>query len=90
MVGSNPFLIDRESESFRRSFRKLYKATAKGLQETFLEKVELAISMLADNQRPTSSRLEPQTSRISLPPLFEFRKLEFTISTGASGQIRLM
>lgn len=90
MAGSNHFLIDRESDSFKRSFKKLYKSTAVGLKETLLNQLELVIGGLAIEQRPTSSRQEPCPKKIIIPPLCEFRKLEFSISTGAAGQIRLM
>ncbi len=90
MTGLSPFLIDRESESFKRSFRKLYKDTAIGLKPILLDHLELIISDLTENQRPTSSRMEPCPKKVTVPPLCEFRKLSFVISTGAAGQIRLM
>ena len=76
MAGSNHFLIDRESDSFKRSFKKLYKSTAVGLKETLLNQLESVISGLAVEQRPASSRQEPCPKKLIIPPLCEFRKLE--------------
>lgn len=90
MVGSNHFSIDKESDSFKRSFRKLHKSTAVGLKESLINQLDSVISDLAVEQRPTSSRQEPCPKKITIPPLCEFRKLEFSISSGAAGQIRLM
>jgi hypothetical protein len=90
VTGLSPFSIDRESESFKRSFRKLYKDTAIGLKPALLDQLELVITGLAEDRRPASSRMEPCPKKIIVPPLCEFRKLIFTISTGAAGQIRLM
>lgn len=90
MAGLNHFSIDKESLSFKRSFKKLYKATAVGLKETLLDQLDSVIRRLAVEQRPTSSKSEPCPKKLTLPPLCEFRKLSFSISTGAAGQIRLM
>jgi hypothetical protein len=90
VTGLNLFSIDRQSESFKRSFRKLYKGTAVGLKPILLDQLESVITGLAEDQRPTLSGMEPCPKKIIVPPLCEFRKLTFTISTGAAGQIRLM
>ena len=90
MTGSNPFSIDKASDSFNRSFKKLYRATAEGLRSSFINEVDSIIGSLADVQRPLSSSLESLPKKITLPPLCEFRKIRFTLSKGASGQIRLM
>ena len=87
--GSNPFLIER-TDYFAASFRKLAKATPKGFKSKLVDEVEEILNSLVDDQRPSSSRQEPSPKKVSLPPLCEFRKIEFVISKGASGQIRLM
>ena len=90
MTGSNHFSINRNSEDFKRSFKKLTKATAKRDIEKLIETLEKILIALIENPRPQHSRQEPSPKRISLPPLHEFRKIEFTIAKGAAGQIRLM
>ena len=90
MAGSNHFSIDTECESFKRSFRKLSKATPKGVLRKLLDEIEVQLEGLKKEPRPAASRPEPPTSKAPLPPLVEFRKLCFTIQKGASGQIRLM
>lgn len=90
MAGSNPFLIDKSAEFFGKSFRKLIKSTGQGLQKTLIDETGRLIEGLANDPRPTSSRQETKPKQIPLPPLCEFRKLSFTISKGAAGQIRLM
>lgn len=90
MTGSNLFSINRDSEDFKRSFNKLYKATAKGSQQKLLDKLEEVLKGLVDQPRPAKSRQEPVPKKLTLPPCYEFRKIEFAIDRGAAGQIRLM
>lgn len=90
MTGSNRFSVDTSSEDFERSLKKLKKATAKRDVKMLTEKLIEILEGLTTDQRPQSSRLEPIPKKIDLPPLCEFRKIEFSIARGASGQIRLM
>lgn len=90
VTGSNPFSIDKDNEDFRRSFRKLYKATSRGNQKKLVDQLEKILQGLVDQPRPTNSRQEPVPKKLSLPPFHEFRKIEFAIDKGAAGQIRLM
>lgn len=89
MDGLNPFLIEKTA-FFEASFKKLAKATPKGLKTKLAKEVGVLIGSLVEDQRPPSSRQEPCPKKVSLPPLCEFRKIEFTLSKGASGQVRLM
>jgi hypothetical protein len=45
---------------------------------------------LTENQYPSNSRNEPLPRKIRLSQEWTFYKLEFRVSKGASGQIRLM
>ena len=90
MTGLNPFSIDKDSENFSRSLRKLYKDTSKRDQKVLVDQLKDILEGLIDEPRPTNSRLEPIPGKVTLPPLHEFRKLDFSIAKGASGQIRLM
>ena len=85
MAGSTPFSIEA-SENFQRSFRKLAKAHG----ASFVELVEEILEDLIEDQYPRNSRNEPLPGKISLPKEWTFHKLEFKVSKGASGQIRLM
>ncbi|NHC34693.1 hypothetical protein [Scytonema millei] len=87
MAGSTPFSIE-DSENFNRSFKKLAKAhkTTNG----FVECVDKILEDLIEDQYPTNSRNEPLPGKIHLPEEWTFHKLEFKVSKGASGQIRLM
>jgi mRNA-degrading endonuclease YafQ of YafQ-DinJ toxin-antitoxin module len=87
--GSTPFSIE-STDQFERSFRKLQKSQPKGVDSKLVDKVSDIIESLIDNQRPLSSRSEPFPSNLRLPDEWEFRKIEFSIGKGASGQIRLM
>jgi hypothetical protein len=89
VTGSNPFSIEK-TDYFEFSFRKLAKSTAKGLKRDLVDKVDEIIQSLLEEARPSFSRQEPCPKKVNLPPLCEFRKIELTISKGASGQIRLM
>lgn len=90
MTGSNLFSINKNSEDFKRSFRKLYKATARGNQKKLIDQLEKILQGLVDQPRPANSRQEPVPKKLILPPFHEFRKIEFVIDKGAAGQIRLM
>ncbi|HEY9669848.1 MAG TPA: hypothetical protein V6D11_00195 [Waterburya sp.] len=85
MTGSTPFSIE-ESENFKRSFKKLAKIHGVG----FVELVAEILEDLIEDQYPTNSRNEPLPGKIQLTEGWTFHKLEFRISKGASGQIRLM
>jgi hypothetical protein len=90
MDSSNPFLLIKDIDSFTSSFSKLGKSTPIGSKQKLVSKVDEILKSLIDEQRPSCSRQEPCPKIINLPPLCEFRKIEFIISKGASGQIRLM
>lgn len=85
MTGSTPFSVE-ESENFKRSFKKLAKAHGTG----FVELVTEVLEDLIEDQYPRNSRNEPLPGKIQLPEGWTFHKLEFRVSNGASGQIRLM
>ncbi|MBE9118382.1 type II toxin-antitoxin system mRNA interferase toxin, RelE/StbE family [Lusitaniella coriacea LEGE 07157] len=85
MTGSTPFSI-KESENFKRSFKKLAKVHRNKLVEVIGEILE----NLIEDQYPRNSRQEPLPGHINLPEGWTFHKLEIRISKGASGQIRLM
>jgi mRNA-degrading endonuclease YafQ of YafQ-DinJ toxin-antitoxin module len=85
MTGSTPFLIE-SSDNFERSFKKLVKTHGKGLVKVVADNLEV----LTENPYPNNSRQEPLPGKIRLPQYLTFHKLEFRISKGASGQIRLM
>lgn len=85
MTGSTPFSIE-QSENFKRSFKKL----AKVHKNTLVDRVASVLENLIDNQYPQNSRSEPLPGKIKLPEGWTFHKLEFRVSKGASGQIRLM
>lgn len=85
MAGSTPFSIE-ESENFKRSFKKLAKVHGAG----FVELVAEILEDLIEDQCPINSRNEPLPGKIHLPKGWTFHKLEFRVSKGASGQIRLM
>ncbi len=85
MTGSTPFSIET-SENFNRSFKKLAKVHGTG----FVELVTKILEDLTEEQYPINSRNEPLPGKIQLTEGWTFHKLEFKISKGASGQIRLM
>lgn len=85
MAGSTPFLIEH-SENFRRSFKKLAKIHG----SNFVEIVGEILEALIEDAYPINSRNEPLRGKTSLPEGWTFHKLEFRVSRGASGQIRLM
>ncbi len=85
MTGSTPFSIET-SENFNRSFKKLAKVHGTG----FVELVTEILEDLTEDQYPINSRNEPLPGKIQLTEGWTFHKLEFKISKGASGQIRLM
>ncbi|HEY9874343.1 MAG TPA: hypothetical protein V6D12_12955 [Candidatus Obscuribacterales bacterium] len=85
MTGSTPFLIE-QSENFKRSFKKLAKIHGVG----FVELVAEVLEALTEDQYPINSRNEPLPGKIQLAEGWTFHKLEFRVSQGASGQIRLM
>ncbi len=85
MTGSTPFSIET-SENFNRSFKKLAKVYGTG----FVELVTEILEDLTEDQYPINSRNEPLPGKIQLTEGWTFHKLEFKISKGASGQIRLM
>lgn len=85
MTGLPPFSIEK-SANFERSFKKLSKAYNRG----FVEIVVKVLEGLLDEPYPSSSRDEPLPSKMKLPEGWTFHKLEFRVSKGASGQIRLM
>jgi mRNA-degrading endonuclease YafQ of YafQ-DinJ toxin-antitoxin module len=85
VTGSTPFSIE-ESENFKRSFKKLVKIHGIG----FVEFVAEILEDLTEDQYPINSRNEPLPGKIQLTEGWTFHKLEFRISKGASGQIRLM
>lgn len=85
MTGSSQFLIE-ESDNFKRSFKKLAKVHG----ASFVELVADILENLTEDQYPRNSRNEPLPGKIKLTEGWTFHKLEFRISKGASGQIRLM
>lgn len=85
MTGSTPFSIEK-SDNFNRSFKKL----AKAYKSDFVERVTEVLEDLIEDQYPINSRNEPLPRKIELPQGWSFHKLEFKVSKGASGQIRLM
>lgn len=85
MTGSAPFSIE-DSENFKRSFKKLAKIHGAG----FVELVAEVLEDLTEDQYPLNSRKEPLPGKIQLTERWTFHKLEFRVSKGASGQIRLM
>jgi mRNA-degrading endonuclease YafQ of YafQ-DinJ toxin-antitoxin module len=85
VTGSTPFSIET-SENFNRSFKKLAKVHGTG----FVELVTEILEDLTEDQYPINSRNEPLPGKIQLTEGWTFHKLEFRISKGASGQIRLM
>ena len=85
MTGSTPFSIEK-SDNFNRSFKKL----AKTYRSDFVECIVEVLEDLLEDQYPINSRNEPLPRKIELPQGWSFHKLEFKVSKGASGQIRLM
>lgn len=85
MTGLTPCSIE-QSDNFKRSFKKL----AKALGGNFVDIVAQVLVDLTENQYPTNSRQEPLPGKIRLPEGWTFHKLEFRVSKGAAGQIRLM
>lgn len=85
MTGSTPFLIE-SSENFKRSFKKLAKVHG----SAFVDLVTEILEDLTEDPYPLNSRNEPLPGKIQLTEGWTFHKLEFRISKGASGQIRLM
>lgn len=85
MTGSTPFLIEA-SENFKRSFKKLAKVHG----SAFVDLVTEILEDLTEDPYPLNSRNEPLPGKIQLTEGWTFHKLEFRISKGASGQIRLM
>ncbi|MBN3924386.1 hypothetical protein [Nostoc sp. NMS4] len=85
MTGSTPFSIEK-SDNFNRSFKKL----AKAYKSDFVKRVTEVLEDLIEDQYPINSRNEPLPRKIELPQGWSFYKLEFKVSKGASGQIRLM
>jgi mRNA-degrading endonuclease YafQ of YafQ-DinJ toxin-antitoxin module len=85
VTGSTPFSIEA-SDNFKRSFKKLAKVQG----TRFVELVGEILEDLTEDQYPINSRNEPLPGKIQLTEGWTFHKLEFRISKGASGQIRLM
>ncbi len=85
MDGLPPFSIE-STDSFQRSFKKLEKV----YRSKFIEMVADILERMIEDPYPLSSCQEPLPSRIKLPDGWTFHKLEFRISKGASGQLRLM
>ncbi|NEP47412.1 MAG: hypothetical protein F6K65_00575 [Moorea sp. SIO3C2] len=85
MTGSNPFSIEA-SEKFKRSLKKLAKVHG----NSFVELVTQIVENLKQDPYPRNYRQEPLPKKTNLPEGWTFNKLEFTVSKGASGQIRLM
>lgn len=90
MTGLSPFSINSDSEHFKKSLNKLHKATSKRDRDTLIARLSETLGGLTEDPRPASSKQEPQPKKTTLPPLSEFRKVYFSISKGAAGQIRLM
>ena len=85
MTGLTPFWIEK-SDNFQRSFKKL----AKAYRSDFIECVAQILEDLIEEQYPINSRNEPLPAKIELPQGWSFHKIEFKVSKGGSGQIRLM
>ncbi len=85
MAGLTPYSIE-ESDNFKRSFKKLVKFHGRGFVDLVVELLE----NLIEDPYPLKSRREPTPGKLQLPEEWTFHKLEFTVSKGASGQIRLM
>lgn len=85
MAGLPPFSIEN-TDHFKRSFKKLEKFH----RGKFTEIVADILERLIEDPYPLSSRQEPLPSKIQLLNGWTFHKLEFKISKGASGQLRLM
>jgi mRNA-degrading endonuclease YafQ of YafQ-DinJ toxin-antitoxin module len=85
VTGSTPFLIE-PSENFQRSLKKLAKVHG----TNFVDRVTKILEDLIEDPYPQNSRKEPLPGNINLPEKWTFHKLEFKVSKGASGQIRLM
>lgn len=85
MTGSTQFLIE-DSDNFKRSFKKLAKVHG----ASFVELVADILEDLTEDQYPRNSRNEPLPGKIKLTEGWTFHKLDFRVSKGASGQIRLM
>ncbi len=85
MTGSTPFSIE-DSENFKRSFKKLAKVHG----ASFVDIVAEILENLTEEQYPINSWQEPLPAKIQLTEGWTFHKLEFKVSKGASGQIRLM
>ncbi|MEQ8962163.1 MAG: hypothetical protein RLP02_30265 [Coleofasciculus sp. C2-GNP5-27] len=75
-----------DSDNFKRSFKKLAKVHG----ASFVELVADILEDLTEDQYPRNSRNEPLPGKIKLTEGWTFQKLDFKISKGASGQIRLM
>ena len=89
MTGSTLFSIE-ESEFFRRSLKKLVKASGKILAKKLIAFLSDSLENLLDEPYPRNSRCEPLPRKIKLPDDWTFHKLELKLAKGASGQIRLM
>ena len=85
MTGLNPFSIE-DSDGFNRSFKKI----AKSHKDNFLEMIAKTLEDLMADPYPNNSWREPLPRKCKLPEGWTFHKLKFRVSTGASGQIRLM
>jgi hypothetical protein len=91
MTGSHPFKLDNSSDNFIRSFKKIKKSfPSTRVSENFAKIVGDILLDLISEPRPLKSRQEPCPSKFDLPDNWEFRKIEFSLSKGASGQIRIM
>ena len=71
-------------------FNVLLKKLAKAYRADFVECAAQILEDLIDDQYPINSRYEPLPGKIELPENWSFHKLDFKVSKGASGQIRLM
>ena len=89
MTGLTPFSIE-ESEFFKRSFKKLVKASGKNLAKKLIILLSSSLENLLEEPYPRNSRHEPLQKKIKLPDDWTFHKLELKLAKGASGQIRLM
>jgi hypothetical protein len=91
MTGLPPFKLDKSSDNFIRSFKKIQKSfPSVKASEDFVKAVGDILVGLTNEPRPTKSRQEPCPRKFELPEDWEFRKIEFTFAKGASGQIRIM
>lgn len=91
MTGLHPFKLDNSSDNFIRSFKKIKKSfPSTRVSENFAKIVGDILFDLTTEPRPIKSRQEPCPSKFDLPENWEFRKIEFSFSKGASGQIRIM